>query len=147
VQVSLSVDVYFRMPDGGMEVLEVPEGSSDLAGFESWRHDVWGSHRVRALGAEFFPALVADDLYVEPSEVERFQHECAVLRANLETVAEGVDPLNPRSASFRLADGRGQFHEPDDPHAAFVETVSERLANIEDAVRRALAVGAGVVVW
>jgi hypothetical protein len=107
-----------------MEVLDVPEGSRDLAGFESWRRSVWGSDRVRALGAEFFPALATGDLYVEPGEVGRFQRECAVLRANLQTVATGVDP-----------------------HAAFAATVSTRLANIEDAVCRALTAGAGVVIW
>ncbi|MFC1410545.1 hypothetical protein ACEZDG_14855 [Streptacidiphilus sp. N1-1] len=118
------MDVYITTPGGGMEVLEVPEGSSDLAGFESWRHSVWGSDRVQALGAEFFPALATGDLYVEPGEVERFQRECALLRANLETVAGGVDP-----------------------HRATVGTVSARLAHIEDAARRAREVGAGVVVW
>lgn len=145
---SLRVDVYIPAPDGGMEdVLEVPVGSSDLAGFESWRQVVWGSARVRELGAELFPALASGDLYVEPGDVERFQRECALLRANLEIVAQGVSPANPRSADFRSVDGRYQLYEPEDPHAAFVAVVSMRLANIEDAVRRALAIGAGVVIW
>jgi len=130
-----------------MELLETPAGSSDLAGFESWRHIVWGSGRVRALGAEFFPALAVGDLYIEPDEVERFLRECALLRANLEIVAEGVSPHNPRSADFRMVDGRYQLHEPDDPHAAFVAIVSARLANIENAAHRALAAGASVVIW
>ena len=129
------MDVYIKKPDGGMELLGVPEGSSDLAGFESWRRIVWGSDRVRAFGAEFLPLLATGDLYIEPGEVERFQRECAVLRANLEIVADGVSPLNPRSAEFRVVDGRYQVHEPDDPHAAFVATVSARLTNIEDAAR------------
>jgi hypothetical protein len=146
-RVSLRVDVYTRTADGAMEVLDVPANSSDLAGFESWRRSVWGSDRVRALGAEFFPVLATQDLYVEPDGVERFQRECALLRANLEVVAEDVDPLNPRSADFRTVGGRQQIHAPANPHAAFVATVSARLANIEDAARRALAIGAGVVIW
>ena len=146
-QVSLSVDVYTKAADGEMEVLEIPEGSRDLAGFESWRHSVWGSDRVRVLGAEFFPVLATQDLYVEPGEVERFQRECALLRANLEIVAEGIDPLNPHGATFRMVGGRYGRHEPEDPHATFVATVSARLANIEYATRRALAIGAGVVIW
>lgn len=138
---SLSVDVYTRTPEGGTVVLPLPSGASDLAGFESWRHDVWGSARVCALRADLFPRLAADDLYVEPADVPRFRDECALLRAHLETVAEGVD-RHRRSTGGRTAQER-----PDDAHAAFVAQVSVRLANIEDAARRALALGAGVLVW
>ena len=144
--VSLSVHVFTRLADDEPDILETPHGET-LAGFESWRTTVWGSDRVRALGAVYFPALATDDLYVLPAQVEAFQQEGELLRAKLEVVARGVDPGNPRSAYGVVVDGRIERREPGDAHAAFVQTVSKRLANIEAAVPRAREIGAGVVIW
>lgn len=138
--------VFTGLADDDPDVLETPHAET-LAGFESWRTTVWGSDRVRALGAVFFPALATDDLYVWPAQLEAFQQECELLRANLEVVAQGVDPRNPRSAYGLAVDGRIERREPDDAHAAFVQTVSKRLANIEAAVTRAREIGAGLVIW
>ena len=143
---TLSVHVFTRLADDEPDILETPH-SETLAGFESWRATVWGSDRVRALGAVYFPTLATDDLYVWPAQVEAFQEECELLRANLEVVARGVDPGNQRSAYGVVNDGRIERREPDDAHAAFVQRVSERLANIERAVRRAREIDAGVVIW
>ena len=129
-----------------MSILDVPH-SRTLAGFESWRTSVWGSERVRSLGATFFPQLAAGDLYVEPGQIEQLQAECALLRANLEIVAAGVDPRNPRGVHGAVIDGRVERREAEDPHQAFVATVSARLANIEVAARRAREIGAGVLIW
>lgn len=115
---SLCVDVFVVGPDGEQTVLDVPPGHSDLAGFERWRTLVWGSPEVRALGARFLPVLAERDLAVEPSEVPAFLDECALLRANLSVL--GPDPY-------------GQ--------------IAARLRNIEQAARRALEVGGGVLVW
>ena len=115
---SLCVDVFVAGPDGERTVLDVPPGHSDLAGVERWRTLVWGSPEMRALGARFFPVLADRDLAVEPDEVAAFLEECAMVRANLSAL--GPDPL-------------GQ--------------VGVRLANIEQAARRAMAVGGGVLVW
>jgi len=144
--VTLSVHVFTRSADDEFDILETPHVET-LAGFESWRKTVWGSERVRALGAVFFPVLASDDLYVSPGQVEAFGRECELLRANLEVVAQGVDPGNPRSAYGLVVDGKIERREPDDAHAAFVQTVSRRLANIELAVQRASQSGAGVVIW
>jgi hypothetical protein len=147
--VTLSVDIFTRDDGGEMSILDVPH-SQTLAGFESWRTSVWGSERVRSLGARFFPRLAAEDLYVDPEQIEQLQAECALLRANLETVAAGVDPRNPRGVrGVRgvAVDGRIERREAEDPHQAFMETVSARLANIEAAARRAREIGAGVVIW
>lgn len=145
-RVTLSVHVFTGLPDDEPDILETPH-SETLAGFESWRTTVWGSGRVRALGAVYFPALATDDLYVLPAQLEAFQQECELLRANLEVVAQDVDPRNPRSAHGVVVDGRIERREPDDAHAAFVQRVSERLANIEAAVRRARDIDGGVVIW
>lgn len=124
---SLLVDVFVIGDDGEMCLLNVPDGSSDMAGFESWRRTVWGSDAVRSLGARFFPELAGSDLTVAPDQVSDFLAECALVRRNLEAFA-------PR-------------REPGVRDEGYVQQVSERLANIEDAAERALRSGGGVVVW
>ncbi|KAB7845038.1 hypothetical protein [Streptomyces mobaraensis] len=124
---SLSVDVFLVREDDGIRVLEVPDGCSDLAGFERWRTTVWGSQAVRSLGARFFPVLAGDDLRVDADQVRAFRRECAVLRENLEDIVAGVNPVTTAGKLL------GQL--------------SDRLANIEDAARRAEEVGGGVLIW
>ncbi|MEU0433552.1 hypothetical protein ABZ153_18315 [Streptomyces sp. NPDC006290] len=124
---SLSVDVFVVGDDGQVDVLDVPEGSSDLAGFERWRTSVCGSDAVRSLGASFFPALAGGDLKVFPDQVTDFLAECALIRNNLEVVAPRTDPSKT--------------------HAEYAGQISERLRNIEDAAERAQAVAGGVLIW
>ncbi|WP_035838975.1 hypothetical protein [Kitasatospora azatica] len=124
---SLSVDVFVVGEDDQMEVLDVPVGSSDLAGFESWRTVVWGSEAVRSLGARFFPILASRDLRVAPNQAADFLAECALIRSNLELVAPSADPAKS--------------------HTEYVRQISERLRNIEDACERAQGVAGGVLIW
>ncbi|MFI0789827.1 hypothetical protein ACH4Q6_29990 [Streptomyces lydicus] len=124
---SLSVDVFVVGEDGQVDVLDVPEGSSDLAGFERWRTSVWGSEAVRSLGASFFPVLASGDLKVLPDQVREFLTECALIRSNLEVVAPRTDPSKT--------------------HAEYVWQIAERLRNIEDAAERARGVAGGVLIW
>lgn len=142
---ALSVHVFIGGGVGEPTILDTPPDVSCAAGFESWRSDIWGSERVRSLGAEFFPRLAGDDLYVEHAQLAQFRRECELLRENLDIVAAGPDPLNPQAISFELPSRR--VIKPADPHAAFLDLVSQRLANIESAVRYALKVGGGVVIW
>ncbi|GAA3823720.1 hypothetical protein GCM10023083_66210 [Streptomyces phyllanthi] len=121
------MDVFVIGANGERQVLDVPEGCSDLAGFERWRTAVWGSEVVRSLGARFLPVLADGDLQVEPGQVTEFLAECALLRDNLGRIVAGTDPVRTV-----------EEHR---------ETISARLANIEDAARRAGAMGAGVLVW
>ncbi|MFD6181370.1 hypothetical protein [Streptomyces goshikiensis] len=86
------MDVFVVGEDGQVNVLDVPEGSSDLAGFERWRTSVWGNETVRSLGTSFFPVLASDDLKVLPDQVREFLTECALIRSNLEVVAPRTDP-------------------------------------------------------
>ncbi|WP_116246235.1 hypothetical protein [Nocardiopsis sp. FIRDI 009] len=123
---SLSVHVFALGPDGVRRVLDVPEGCSDLAGFERWRTEVWGSEVVRALGARFFPTLADADLWVEPDQVPAFLRECALLRENRGRIAAGTRPARTVGE-----------HQ---------DRISVRLAHIEDAARRARAMGGGVVI-
>ncbi|GAA3792309.1 hypothetical protein [Streptomyces chiangmaiensis] len=124
---SLSVDVFVVGEDDKMNLLDVPDGSSDLGGFERWRTSVWGSEAVHSLGARFFPILARGDLTVAPDQVADFLDECALIRSNLELVAPSADPAKS--------------------HAEYVRQISERLRNIEDAAERAQSVRGGVVIW
>ncbi|MGW6740836.1 hypothetical protein ACWGDX_08835 [Streptomyces sp. NPDC055025] len=124
---SLSVHVFVVGEDDQMNVLDVPAGSSDLAGFESWRTVVWGSEAVRSLGATFFPVLAGGDLTVAPNQAADFLAECALIRSNLGLVAPSADPATS--------------------HAEYVRQISQRLRNIEDACERARGVAGGVLIW
>ncbi|MGW3039268.1 hypothetical protein ACWC9T_04275 [Kitasatospora sp. NPDC001159] len=124
---SLSVDVFTTDESGKYHVLDVPEGSSDLAGFESWRTTVWGSEAARALGARFFPQLAETDLRVAPGDVPEFIEEVQLLRNDAGTIAA-------RSSST-VANG------------GLAETIARRLDHILDAAQRALSVGGGVLIW
>ncbi|MFD3518905.1 hypothetical protein [Streptomyces sp. NPDC058653] len=124
---SLSVEVFVVGADGKRQILDIPEGCSDLAGFERWRTTVWGSEVVRSLGAQFFPVLAEADLYVEAGQVPEFRRECALLRENLEEIVAGGSPVRTAEELRRQ--------------------ISERLANIEDAATRAQGMGAGVLIW
>jgi hypothetical protein len=125
-------------------------------GFENWRTLVWGSTQVRALGAEFFPQLATQDLLlVEPAQVTQFQAECALLRKNLQAIAAGVD-LSTQEGVVIVREThvergvpveRGRVIYPNASAEIFRDMVSQRLANIEGAVRRAQHIGGGVVIW
>jgi hypothetical protein len=123
VGVTLSVDVWVvdETDTGKIRILEVPEGDSDLAGFEVTRTKLWGSPVVRSLGAALLPQLAEGDLWVSHDLVEAFAAECARLLANLAMIA--------------AASGYGEDY------------VQVRLTNMLVAARRAFQVGGGVVVW
>ncbi|MFF7362397.1 hypothetical protein [Streptomyces sp. NPDC008125] len=123
---TLSVDVFRVDEDGRAHVQKMPEGGSDVAGAESWRTAVWVFEAVRSLGARFFPLLATGHLVAQPDEVSCLLDECGLQRRNLALITRGT------------AQGVG----PDSLRA-----IGDRLANVEDACRRALAIGGGVLVW
>ncbi|WP_208898593.1 hypothetical protein [Streptomyces incarnatus] len=118
---SLSVDVVVRGPNGGFEVLDVPEGCNDSAGFESWRWKVWGSEVVRSLGARYLPLLDGDWMEVPTEELPRFLEEIALLRTHLDMICAALG---------------------EHPYG-----IASRLDNIEAATLRARRLGARVLIW
>jgi hypothetical protein len=138
---SLTVQVFARDPDGKDSSL----GDSCAAGFESWRTEVWASPAVRTLGAEFFPQLASSDLCIEPGQVTRFLGECTMLREHLDTIVAGVDLTSQRGIAVDLAAGR--VIDTHSSPTAIWQSISQRLANIENAARRALETGGGVIIW
>ncbi|MEU9186806.1 hypothetical protein AB0D14_20105 [Streptomyces sp. NPDC048484] len=130
---SLSVDVYVPRAEGGIEVLDIPPGCSDVAGWERWRTEVWGSEPVRSLGARFLPRLATEDLTVAPDEVSALIAECDLIRTHLARIAEHM------RAEPETGPGKSPAEHADD--------VSRRLDNIVDAARRALNVEGGIIIW
>ncbi|MGW1912563.1 hypothetical protein ACWCQS_18040 [Streptomyces sp. NPDC002076] len=118
---SLSVDVVVRGPNGEFDVLEVPEGCNDSAGFESWRWKVWGSEVVRSLGARYLPLLDGDWMEVPAEELPRFLEEIALLPTHLDMICATLG---------------------EHPYG-----IESRLDNIEAATLRAQRLGARVLIW
>ncbi len=52
-----------------------PKDGSDLAGFESWRHKVYGSDALISRGAVFLPKLFAEDLFIFGGDLILFRKE------------------------------------------------------------------------
>jgi hypothetical protein len=129
---SLNVQVFLIDPDGRVEIQDTPEDAEDSAGNEDWRTAVWGSPAARAVGARFFPQLAEGDLYVRPEEVEDFQRECVLLRANLRALAPEPRPEKRPWEKSRYGS---------------LMRVSIRLAIIEVVAIRARDLGGGVLIW
>ncbi|WP_205633281.1 hypothetical protein [Mycobacteroides immunogenum] len=123
------MDVFIIRDDDDFVVLDVPEGVSDLAGFESWRRTIWGSDTVRSLGAEFLPQLKCESwVRIPPHKVWGFMEEIALLQNNLELIA------------MRQGDARKSFVQN-------VYEIGSRLNNFHAAAQRALSIRGGVIIW
>jgi hypothetical protein len=140
--VSLLVYVVVTTASGEQSEL----GERLAAGFESWRTQVWASPQVRGLGAEFFPRLASGEMVtIEEDELARFQRECALVRENLDAICADVDLASQHG--FVVGNAPGQVVRANASREAFRDLVSQRLANIEDAVRRAANARGAVVIW
>lgn len=87
---------------------ELPTKSGEeLAGFEHWRTDVWGSLVVRNLGAKFLPQLSHSNLWIENKDLEKFKNEIIMLIENVNLIAEKVkcesDSIKHRLVNFLKA--------------------------------------------
>lgn len=104
-----------------MAFIKPDQPSQDLAGFESYRRQLYGSRAARALGLTLLPTLEGGDIYAEGEDVNRLRAEAELALANVELfVAEA---------------------------GASAESLRPRFANIIAAAHRAAAVGGGVVIW
>jgi hypothetical protein len=130
--VSLRVSVFQCDGDGGRRAIVLGPGR-DLAGFEVWRTNVWGSRHVRRLGLRILPELDRRDLRVRGEELDALAAEVDLLTQHL-----------MRLVPLMVADGDVVSNA--DPH----ETVRTRLDNIAHAIEvaRALPANAGeLVIW
>lgn len=135
---AFAVDVF-----GEIDLLPDDPDVPELAGFENWRTEVWGSAVVRELGATIFPRLASGDLYVMPGrELNDFRRECRLIREHLEEIAAAVDLSRQEGAVVTT----GGVTRPGESRAVLRDTISRRLANIEAAIRRAKKVRGGVLI-
>ncbi|MFB7620487.1 hypothetical protein [Kitasatospora sp. NPDC056181] len=121
---SLLADVFTADGDGEPRFLDVPEGPSDPAGFESRRTTVRGSGTVRPRGARFFPRPAGDELRVPPQDVAEFIGEVLLFQGDIESIAVPMDP--PKPVAQRVGE------------------ISDRLDSILDAAHRASQIRGGV---
>ena len=146
---SLNVHARRRVADGGPDefVEETPAPPfNGLAGFEAWRHRVWGSPPVVRLGCTVLPLLAERDVFASGQMLEELERDVKLLQASLRRVVDellqsGVPIVAPDALVAGAVPGA-----PIDPY----QVVAARLANIAEAVRLAKAVpgGAGeVVIW
>ena len=117
---TLSVTVHRRDPETG-DLVDEPdhEPGATLAGFESWRHVVYGSPAIKDRGARFLPHLESNDLFIEGDDLAAFRMELSRLLVEVEEIAKETD--------------------------TDVETLRFRLANLLKAADRAEAIGG--LVW
>jgi len=124
-----------------MRTLPGTSDGSELAGFENWRTEVWGSAAVRALGATMFPRLAVQDLHVMPGrQLNDFRRECRLLRAHLDEIADAVDLTSQHGTTVTST---GPI-KPGETREAFRAILTQRLDNVEAAIRRAKKVRGGV---
>jgi hypothetical protein len=124
---TLSVSVFVLDENGKMKFVDTPDFIRPFAGFESWRTEVWGNEAMSALGARFFPVLADGNLFVMPDQVPDFLRETHRVRAYMDDIVP--EPPEPRTREW------------------YLESISERLVNIQIAAAMALGLGGGVVVW
>ena len=138
---SLAVRTFVTSTSGKLTTLPRPPGASEAAGFESWRIQVWGSAAVRALGATIFPQLAVQDLHVMPGrQLNDFRRECRLLRAHIDEIADAADPAGQHGTVVTTAG----VIKPGETREALRRAISQHLANIEAAIRRAKKARGGV---
>ena len=115
---SLAVSLLKPTPNGDLEVVEPDGVGADLAGFESWRTELYGATAARELGLVLLPQLAQADLQcTSREELQTLRSECLTILENLE-----------------------RFSKP-------AEDVKRRVGNILRAVERALNESWGVIIW
>lgn len=88
---SLLVSLYIRDENNEIQFVE-QDHSDELAGFESCRHNLYGSALSKELGLKILPALaVESSLYVRFEDFQNVKQEVELMLANLDLYAkEGI---------------------------------------------------------
>jgi hypothetical protein len=61
---------------------------NDMAGFEIWRKDVWGSDVIRDLGLTLIPTLAQYDIYADGPEVDQLEAELGTMVHRIKEIAD-----------------------------------------------------------
>ncbi len=101
---TLSVWAYRRDPNTHDIVyldVEPDPPCNDLAGFEIWRGQVWGSSVAKNLGLTILPSLTRMDVFAEASELDTLEQELGLLEKNLSVLAAHAKTLE-ETILFRI---------------------------------------------
>ena len=104
---SLSVDVYTTDDNGEMVLHDPKDYSETLAGFESYRTEVYGSELAMRLRFKVLPTLASTDIYAKGQEVNKLKTEAEIMMreasAFAEYVKEDADGIKQRADNIRKA--------------------------------------------
>lgn len=117
---SLLVHKCFLIEDD-WDIVDEPDYSRELAGFETWRNKLYGSAIAIKLGCKILPQLRKHDIYCFGEDVPQLLKDCQIMLEHLSLI--GLET---------------QIDE---------EVIEFRVGNIRAATEWALANGGGVVVW
>ncbi|BDM81772.1 hypothetical protein [Acaryochloris marina] len=73
----------------------------DMAGFESYRTQLWGAQSLIRRGARYFPQLNDGDLFVYPEELDLFAAECHMIYADSVAIAQEIWRNKAQSARIQ----------------------------------------------
>lgn len=85
---SLIVYPYIREEEDG-KMIDLSDSISspynDLFGFESWRHQVWGSKTIEQLGCSLLTTLRGTDIYAEGVKIEKLEAELLRIKSAIKS--------------------------------------------------------------
>ncbi len=89
---SLSISVYSLDPTTGKEAQEIvlPAGE-DLAGFETWRTEVYGSEKARTVGVRRLASLRSGNVDAAGPAIEEIKRETMVLLEHATEIAKVLE--------------------------------------------------------
>jgi hypothetical protein len=108
---------------------------NDLAGFESWRHEVYGSPLAVELGLTLLPTLREQDIHAEGDELDLLEREALLLHEHAERLAAAIGMHIASPAGIRVASP-----------AEVAESIRYRLGNVLEAVALAREASGGVYI-
>lgn len=98
---SLSISVHLVEEASGGIGAKIPLApGEDLAGFEVWRKEVYGSGQVLRLGLTLLPTLRGDDIRVTGDDIKRLKKEAECMVDHAEMLASSIG-VEARAIQFR----------------------------------------------
>ena len=118
---SLLVNVYVLDENGKMLFRDSKNSSEELAGFEVYRTEVYGSELAKRLGFKVLPTLASNNIHAKGQEINQLKAEAEIIMREASAFAE-------------------QFKND-------AETIKYRADNIRKACIRARKMQGNVVIW
>ena len=91
LKMSLSISVHLVDEASGGIGTEIPlPTGGDLAGFEVWRRELYGSDNVLRLGLTLLPTLRGDDIRATGDDIKRLKKEAECIVEHAEMLASSI---------------------------------------------------------